>query len=396
MKRILLLTAALVLTAQSAVAAPKAITPGLGSIFTAPIGSEAMVVAGKNSIFLSNKSNTTSDIEITALDQGQNKVWGALIDSGVDEVAMAMTVDPLGNIWLAGSSASIVSGESVTSITGIDNPDNVVLDEQLSLRTDMTHVGVWKLSAAGELLATYQIPTPSIPVVSGLSVIHSGLSLVGSIDGKPFLLTATTSGVFGKITYFGSSKSEFNTVARNSDGSSTIFGSSAETLAGKKVAGIRDGILLKVSKTGAITSLIRSSANSASRSWVSGDSLNLSSGPVIVGKTTETAITKFNAKFAPTWTLRVPSTGASQSLSANGNSYLAVVSRAPITGLLKWKPAKPALIVLTFDSKGVLKAATALPGLVKPLSLQYSPSRGVTGLAAASDGTVSIFTLVSR
>ena len=396
MKRILLLTAALVLTAQSAVAAPKAITPGLGSIFTAPIGSEAMVVAGKNSIFLSNKSNTTSDIEITALDQGQNKVWGALIDSGVDEVAMAMTVDPLGNIWLAGSSASIVSGESVTSITGIDNPDNVVLDEQLSLRTDMTHVGVWKLSAAGELLATYQLSTPSIPVVSGLSVIHSGLSLVGSIDGKPFLLTATTSGVFGKITYFGSSKSEFNTVARNSDGSSTIFGSSAETLAGKKVAGIRDGILLKVSKTGAITSLIRSSANSASRSWVSGDSLNLSSGPVIVGKTTETAITKFNAKFAPTWTLRVPSTGASQSLSANGNSYLAVASRAPITGLLKWKPAKPALIVLTFDSKGVLKAATALPGLVKPLSLQYSPSRGVTGLAAASDGTVSIFTLVSR
>jgi hypothetical protein len=396
MKRILLLTAALVLTAHSAVAAPKVITPGLGSIFTAPIGSEAMVVAGKNTIFLSNKSNTTSDIEITALDQGQNKVWGALIDSGVDEVATAMTVDPLGNIWLAGSSASITGGESTTSITGIDNPDNVVLDEQLSLRTDMTHVGVWKLSAAGDLLATYQLSTPSIPVVSGLSVIHSGLSIVGSIDGKPFLLTATTSGVFGKITYFGSSKSEFNTVARNSDGSSTIFGSSAETLAGKKVAGIRDGILLKVSKTGAITSLIRSSANSASRSWISGDSLNLSSGPVIVGKTVESAITKFNAKFAPTWTLRVPSTGASQSLSANGNSYLAVASRAPITGLLKWKPAKPALIVLTFDGKGVLKAATALPGLVKPLSLQYSPSRGVTGLAAASDGTVSIFTLVSR
>jgi hypothetical protein len=260
----------------------------------------------------------------------------------------------------------------------------------------MTHVGVWKLSAAGDLLATYQLSTPAIPVVSGLSVIHSGLSIVGSIDGKPFLLTATTSGVFGKITYFGSSKSEFNTVARNSDGSSTIFGSSAETLAGKKVAGIRDGILLKVSKAGAVTSLIRSSANNASRSWVSGDSLNLSSGPVIVGKTTETAITKFNTKFAPTWTLRVPSTGASLSLSANVNSYLAVASRAPITGLLKWKPAKPALIVLTFDSKGVLKAATALPGLVKPLSLQYSPSRGVTGLAAASDGTVSIFTLVSR
>jgi hypothetical protein len=52
--------------------------------------------------------------------------------------------------------------------------------------------------------------------------------------------------------------------------------------------------------------------------------------------------------------------------------------------------------VITFDSKGVLKAATALPGLVTPLSLQYSASRGVVGLATASDGTVSIFTLVSR
>lgn len=396
MKRTLLVTLALVLSAPVAVAAPKAITPGLGSIFTAPIGSEAMVVSGKNTIFLANQSNSTADFEITALDQGQNKVWSRVIDSGVDEVATAMAIDPLGNIWLAGSSASPISGESATAITGIDNPDNVVLEGDAFLRTDMTNVGLWKLSAAGDLLATYQQSTPSIPVVSSISVIHSGLSIVGSVDGKPFLLTATTSGIFGKLNFFGSSKSEFNAVARNPDGSSTIFGSSAETLAGKKVAGIRDGLLLKVSKAGAITSLVRSSANGAARSWVSGDSVNLTSGPVIVGKSTETAITKFNTKFAPTWTLRVSSTGASQSLSANGNSYLAVTSRAPIAGVLKWKPVKPALIVLTFDSKGVLKAATALPGLVKPLSLQYSQSRGVTGLAAASDGTVSIFTLVSR
>ncbi len=396
MKRTLIFTAALILSAPSAVAAPKAITPGLGSIFTAPIGSEAMVTAGKNALFLSNKSNSTSDIEITALDQGQNKIWGAVIDSGVDEVATAMAVDPLGNIWLAGSSASLVVSESATSIVGIDNPDGVVLDEEPLLRTDMTNVGLWKLSAAGDLLATYQLSTTSIPVVNSLSVTHSGLSIVGTIDGKPFLLSASTSGVFGKVLYFGSNKSEFNVVARNPDGSSTIFGSSAETLAGKKVAGSRDGIVMKVSKTGAVTSLIRSSANKAARSWISGDGVNLTSGPVIIGKSIETAITKFNTKFAPSWTLRVPSTGASQSLSANGNSYLAVTSRAPIAGVLKWKPVKPALIVLTFDSKGVLKAATALPGLVKPLSLQYSPSRGVTGLASASDATVSIFTLVSR
>jgi len=65
-------------------------------------------------------------------------------------------------------------------------------------------------------------------------------------------------------------------------------------------------------------------------------------------------------------------------------------------GVSGFKPLVPTLVVLTFDSKGVLKAATALPGLITPLSLQYSAGRGVVGLASSSDGTVSIFTLVSR
>ena len=194
----------------------------------------------------------------------------------------------------------------------------------------------------------------------------------------------------------GTSKTELNAVARNSDGTISLFGSSAETLAGKKVAGIRDGVLIKLSKSGAIASLVRSSVLKGSRSWISGDATNLLSGPVITGKNIETAITKFNSAFAPTWTLRIPSVGPSATLSANGNSYLALTSRAAITGISGWKPSQPSLLVITFDSKGVIKAATALPGLVNPISLHYSSTRGVTGLASAADGTVSIFTLVSR
>ena len=220
-------------------------------------------------------------------------------------------------------------------------------------------------------------------------------------DGKYFcsnscIFSATTSGVFGKLVFLGSSKTEFNTVVRNSDGTSSIYGSSAETLAGKKLAGIRDGVLIKVSKTGSINSLVRSSALKASRSWISGDSSYLVSGPVITGKVTETAITKFTSAFAPSWTLRLPSVGPSTTLTANGNSYLAFTSRSAIAGISGWKPNQPSLLVLTFDSKGVIKAATALPGLVAPISLAYSPAKGVVGLASASDGTVSIFTLVSR
>lgn len=384
------------LFAPPAVAAPKVVTPGLGSIYSAPVGSEAMALSGKNSIFFRNVNSKSADIEVIALDQGQNQVWTRLIDSGVDEIAMAISLDPLGNIWLCGALASPRAIESTTSTSGIDNPDNVSLDTLDKLRPDMTNIGLWKLSPAGDLLDTYQLEVATIPVVNAISVTHSALSIVGALDAKPFFLTSTTSGAFGKVINIGTSKSEFNAVVRNADGTSIIFGSSAETIAGKKVAGIRDGVLIKISKAGAISSVLRSSANKGSRSWISGDATYLTSGPVIVGKNIETAITKFTSKFVPVWTLRVPSTGASQSVSAKGNSYLALTSRGAISGISQWKPSKPSLIVLTFDSKGVVKAATALPGLVKPLSLHYSATRGVVGLASASDGTVSSFTLVSR
>jgi hypothetical protein len=396
MKRVLLLLLPLTLISVPATAAPKTIKVGLGSIYSAPIGSESMVISNKNSVFFRNINNLSSGIEVVALDQGQNQVWSALIDSGVDEIAMAISLDPLGNIWLSGASALQRQGESSTSTVGIDNPDNVSLDNVSELRPDMSNIGLWKISPAGELLATYQLEVPSIPIINSISVTHSSLSIVGAIDLKPFLLTSTTAGVFGKVAYLGTAKSELNVVVRNPDASSTIYGSSSETIAGKKVAGLRDGLLMKVLKTGSISSVLRSSATGGSRSWLSGDSSFLTSGPVIVGNKIETAITKFTSKLLPVWTLRLPGSGASQTLSANGNSYLAFTSRGAIPGITGWKPTKPSLIVLTFDSKGAIKAATALPGLVKPLTLQYSSTRGVIGLASASDGTVSIFTLVSR
>ena len=396
MKRFLAAVAVLVIALPQAAAAPKSVTVQLGSIYSAPSNSEVFLLSGKNSIFFSNVTGKSSDIQITALDASGNQIWQRVIDSGMDELATAGSVDPQGNIWLAGSAAPKAVTETLTPVIGIDNPDQVNIDAGSALRPDMNQIGLWKLSSAGELLATYTLAQKSVPVIHALSTTNSGISIVGALDAKPFLVTTTTSGVFGKVQIIGTSKSEFNSVARNSDGSTSIFGSSAEKLSGKNLAGIRDGILLKISKSGAITSLVRSSAQKAARSWISGDTSHLVSGPVITGKVTETAITKFTSTFSPTWTLRIPSTGASTTLTANGNSYLALTSRGPITGITSWKPTQPSLLVLTFDSKGVIKAATALPGLVTPISLHYSAGRGVVGLAAASDGTVSIFTLVSR
>lgn len=396
MKRIVSIATLLIIGISNASAAPKSIPIQLGSIYSAPIGTELFLQSGRNSIFISNPIDTTSDIQVTAVDISGNQIWQKVIDSGVDEVAMSATIDPLGNIWIAGGAAILSAFESTTPISGIDNPDSVVIESIDEIRSDLSNIGLWKISTAGELLGSFTYPSKVIPLINSISATNSGLILAGSLESKAFILSVTSSGVFSKTIYIGNGKSEINSVIRNPDGSATLFGSSAEKLAGKSLAGIRDGFLMKISKSGKITSIVRSSANRASRSWISGDATNLLSGPVITGKSIETAITKFNSSFLPTWTLRIPSTGASATLTANGNSYLAISSRSPITGITGWRPAQPALLVITFDSKGVIKAATALPGLVRPISLQYSKERGVVGLASSSDGTVSIFTLVSR
>ncbi len=396
MKRILISALLATLVIPTANAAPKAVPVQLGSIYSATPGTELFLQLAKSSIFISNTTNKSADIQLTALDLSGGQLWQRVIDSGVDEVVTAATLDPQGNIWLAGSAALQSPAETSTPMAQIDNPDSVSIDAGTALRGDMNNLAFWKISATGEQLGTYLSPLKNVPAVTAISATNSGISAIGSLDSKPFVISATTSGLFGKLISIGTSKTELNALSRNSDGTISLFGSSSETLAGKKVAGIRDGVLIKLSKSGTITSLVRSSAQKASRSWVSGDSSNLLSGPVITGKSIETAITKFSTTFAPTWTLRVPSVGASTTMTANGNSYLAITSRSAISGISGWKPSQPSLLVITFDSKGVIKAATALPGLVTPISLHNSPTRGVVGLASSADGTVSIFTLASR
>jgi hypothetical protein len=391
----LALVVALWITPQS-FAAPKAITAGLGSIYTPPVDAESYLLSGKNVIYYANVESETADILVTSFDFSNIQSWQLKIDSGADEVVSSATTDPLGNIWLVGSASLLTQVETATSNTGIDNPDSVTEDPSPALRNDLNQLALWKISQKGELLATYLLPQKSVPLATGISAKNSGISITGILENRPFILTATVAGTFGKITSLGSSKTEINSVVRSEDGTTSLFGSSAETLAGKKLMGKRDGFLMKVSKSGSILSLVRSSANGASRGWTSGDSVNLLSGYVLTGAKSEIAITKFTATFSPSWTYRYAGMGVPISISGGGYSYLAFTTKSAIAGVNGWRPNEPGLIVLTFNAKGLLQAATSLPGLVTPLNLAYSRDRGVLGMASSADGTVSIFTLVSR
>jgi hypothetical protein len=321
------------------------------------------------------------------------QLWQKTIDSGVDEIALASAVDPLGNVWLAGASSVLTSVESATAPIQADNPDGVIAEPVTKLRGDMNQLTLWKLSPLGDLLGTYTLSQSAPALINAISVNVSGVSVVGQLLDKPFLISATASGVFGKVISIGTSKTALNTVVRHTDGSVSVFGSSAETLAGKKLAGVRDGVLIRVSKTGAIASVVRSSAPKATRGWIAADSTLALTGFVKSGKVVETAFTKFTMAFAPTWTMRVPSLGTSTVLTAGNTTYGAISSSSAVTGVIGWKPTSASVLLLALDVKGVIAGAYGSSEITEPISLAYSKELGLIGLAKTSAQSVSLFKL---
>ena len=393
MRRIAIFLALLLVGTTPAVAAPKSVALKKLTIVATVAGAEKLVVSGKTLVTVSNSDGPNTNILLTGMDIKGVQLWQKTIDSGSDEVALATAVDPLGNIWLAGAASSITAPESATAIIQAENPDGVVAEPTTKLRSDLSVLTLWKVSALGEVLATYSSAQLSPPLINAISVNSSGVSVVGQLQDKPFLLSANNAGTFGKLLSIGTAKTQINAVVRHGDGSISVFGSSAETLGGKKLAGVRDGVLIKVSKTGVIASVVRSSAPKADRSWLAADSTLALTGYVKSGKVIESAFTKFTTAFAPTWTLRVPSTGSSLVQSAGSTTYGALQSNSAVSGVTGWRPTAPSLLLLSFDAKGVLASASGSTELTEALSLTYSKDVGLVGLARTSAQSVAIFTI---
>ena len=396
MKKALLFGLVTIFLVEPTFAAPKNIQVKKIEIVTSANNAEGLILSGKNIITFANTPSPNANAVVTAIDAAGGSQWVRTIDSGSDEVVTAASVDSLGNIWLAGSSAPIVAAETATALSNVENPDGVIQEPVATIRPDLTQLTVWKLSPLGELLATYISSQTATGLVNAVSVNASGVSLVGQLNGRPFLLSASLLGEFGKIIYLGTEKTQVNALLRMPDGSINLFGSSTEKLAGKKLVGSQDGFLMKVGKSGAITSVVRSSAPKATRSWLAADTNLTLTGFVKSGKIMESAFTKFNTTFTPTWTIRVPSLGKSVVAVAPNTTYGAINSQSAIKGLNGWKPTTPSLLILAFDAKGVISGGYGSSDLVAPISLAYSREIGVIGLAMASDKSVSIFRLSTR
>jgi len=346
---------ALLLTSQQVEAAPKSIA---ASEITkvAPIAEHEGVAISNQGITIF--SNAEKKVLVTSLDFLGADKWKLVIESASDQIAMAATSDKEGNTWLAGLTSEVNVYETQNATSNPVNVDGVVVEQVPALRSELNCVTLWKISSVGALIATYSESATAPLLIKAISYSSSGISIIGDRGAGTVLINSTLSGKFSTAKVIGTSKSSLTSIVRNNDGSAQIYGASSETLASKKLAGVRDGILAKVNKVGALTTVVRSSANRATRSWQSATSSYFLVGDVKISGKNESAFTKFNSSFTPTWTLRLPSQGAQlAAVAANGNHYALFNSTSSIPGVTGWKPSTATPIVIRFDSKGVITQA---------------------------------------
>jgi hypothetical protein len=189
-----------------------------------------------------------------------------------------------------------------------------------------------------------------------MALDDSGLAIVGSIAGEKinagFINFLNTSGLFSKTLQIGSASTSIESVTRNADKTFTLVGSSGETIASKKLAGLIDGVIIKVTKSLKITSVVRSSISKGKRIWNS-----TTSSLLVVGNKSEVAVTKFSSRYAPTWTHRFSGTGPA---FTTGSTQLLFLSNGAIPELA-WNPKVSTALLITFNSKGVISAAESAP-----------------------------------
>ena len=350
------------------------------------------VVSGKSIIVFGSKA---SKAYARAIDRAGKELWNLSLDQSAASIATAAAVDSAGDIWIAGATPLALGVNPPAPTATPLNPDSAVIPPSVFIG-DLQAITIWKVSAAGLLVFTNTLPASSVLFPTAITVDKNGASVVGIIANDKgnagFLANADATGAFSKLLQIGVASTTADAVVRHGDGSFTIAGSSSETLVGKKVAGITDGILVKVSKALKITSVVRSSVAKGKRIWNSASNSLLLAGEVVAAGKTESAITKFSLTYAPSWTYRFASTGPTFSASATQAIFISTGAVAQ----LNWNPKTPTPLLLTFDSKGLITAADSGPiGQKEVLGLLISKEFGVLALTSSTE-LVSIFTLLPR
>jgi hypothetical protein len=406
------------------------------AIATGPLSDQSvgMAVRGKIIYVIGTVTGVaTTDGFIQALD-GTGKVqWSLPLDNGSNEIATAATFDSSGNIWIAGSaqtpqtsptptpsstpsptptpsvstsptpsvsaSPQISSTPTPTPTSTVLNPDGVTTDPAVPMRKDLTSLVLWKVSPAGVLLGTYLSEISASFLIRSAAFANNAINVVGIISTSSghagMLVQSDLSGTYSKPIVVGKSDTEVNALAKRSDGSLLLLGSSSETIAKQGLKGTKDGILVVVSPTGKISSVVRSSNASSTRSWQSATNSYFLGGDANASGKKEAVVTKFSSALIPTWTMRFSSASPALTADSSTSHFLAFSSLGAITGLKGWKPSKTSVLLVSLDSKGTLNGAYGAPQIAVPMAIGYSRELGIVVLGRGQTG-VSIFHVLPR
>ena len=210
MKRIALILVISLALAPSAQAVQKKVAVKKVTTLLSVPSAELLAVSGSSVITIATIDSQTTDIALKAVDGAGVFLWEKVLDSGVDEVAMATTVDGAANVWLAGFSSQVKSASVETVTVAAENPDAVTLETPQELRGDLNMLTVWKISTLGELLATYTYQYDLPGLINSISVNKTGLSIVGVLSERTFLQNMSTTGEFSQQVSIGTSKTTIN------------------------------------------------------------------------------------------------------------------------------------------------------------------------------------------
>ncbi len=324
-----------------------------------------------------------------AINISGEELWTIELDPASQSLASAATTDASGNVWIGGSISQNTLTPTPAPSSSALNPDNVTSlpqDVDLTLKS----VVLWRIDHNTHAVSSFTLPQTAPVLITSLAADKNGVTLVGiTATNVGFVVSANLLGEFGKPTLIGKSSTTLDAVVRHNDGSLTVVGASSETLNGKKLVGITDGVIIKISKTGGLLSVVRSSATKAVRNWNSASSSLLLGGQVITGSKTESAITKFSSTYVPTWTYRFMSTGTAFTSGATSAFF---ASTAKIPQIATWTPKSARPILLTFDSKGRIIGANSAPTNQREvLGLVTSKILGVLCISASKEA-ISIYT----
>ena len=350
-------------------------------------GTAGFLVAG-SSIILYGTSGENSFAR--AIDVTGQTLWNIELDPNSPSIATSGVIDGEGNIWIAGAT-SLFRPTPAPSPSPALNPDTVNPIPEVFNR-DLSALALWKIPAGSTEPTLFTSQQSSPVLITAIAVDKNGISLAGitqtSKGSVGFVTSVSLLGEYGTPVLIGKTSTTLDAVVRNIDGSTTLTGASAETIGGKKLVGMIDGVIVKLSKTNTIKTVIRSSASKAKRNWNSATSTFLLGGGVITGKKIESAVTKFTKSYIPSWTYRFLSTGP---VFTQGSTYALFASSGVISELNKWAPKVPQPILLKFNSKGsIIEASYAPSDQSEIIAITNSKDLGILCLTQNAQ-TISIY-----